>query len=209
MHNTCFVPARNCLRNVSHSNSKVEEKCGLNVSTIRPANIYSLLAFKNERLMILPCCLSVWPPPQLITFEPNYRFSWKTVTPVSSTLTKWQTFKLLRWMQNLHETTRDREGLSLVTSVTTPISCKQLKPRLCSKGSHSWTHCLTTVTMETKERITRNLTKLRSLRYLNNVNNTVLLNHVRVVAEIVVLSRIYCYNIVSLCRYIKQIIATS
>jgi hypothetical protein len=31
--------------------------------------------------------------------------------PVSSTIPKWRTFKLLRWMQNLHQSTWDHEIL--------------------------------------------------------------------------------------------------
>jgi hypothetical protein len=38
--------------------------------------------------------------------------------PVASTFPKSQTFILLRWMQNLHQSTWDVEDLSLVTMVT-------------------------------------------------------------------------------------------
>jgi hypothetical protein len=31
--------------------------------------------------------------------------------PVTSTIAKWQTLKLLKWMQNLHQSTWDREIL--------------------------------------------------------------------------------------------------
>jgi hypothetical protein len=70
----------------------------------------------------LSVCLSVSP---LITFEPVGRFLWNSVgrschsrwplhllsNPVSSTIPKWRTFKLLRWIQNLHQSTWDHEIL--------------------------------------------------------------------------------------------------
>jgi hypothetical protein len=33
------------------------------------------------------------------------------INPVPSTITKWRTFKLLKWMQNLHQSTWDHESL--------------------------------------------------------------------------------------------------
>jgi hypothetical protein len=42
---------------------------------------------------------------------------------VASTVPKWQTFILLRWMQNLHQSTWDHEGLSFITMVTIQFSC--------------------------------------------------------------------------------------
>jgi hypothetical protein len=42
---------------------------------------------------------------------------------IDLTILKWRTFKLLRWMQNLHQSTLDYQGLSLVTMVTRPLLC--------------------------------------------------------------------------------------
>jgi len=66
--------------------------------------------------------LSVFP---LITFEPNRRlllnlagtlchYRWvrrRIFEPVASTMPKWETFKLLRWMQKLRQSTKDNEML--------------------------------------------------------------------------------------------------
>jgi hypothetical protein len=84
--------------------------------------VFSLLSLKRKvRLMRSPVCvclsvclsLSV---SSLITFEPVGRFLWNSVgrshaiegdldavhfNPVPSTIPKWWTFKLLRWIQNL------------------------------------------------------------------------------------------------------------
>jgi hypothetical protein len=71
-----------------------------------------------------PICPSVCVSP-LITFYPIGRVSWNSVgrschwrrsrrltfNPVPSTIPKWRTFKLLRWMQNLHQSTWDHEIL--------------------------------------------------------------------------------------------------
>jgi hypothetical protein len=76
---------------------------------------FSLLSLKRKlRLMRSPACLSVCPP--LITFEPIGRFyeiqsagdategdlDAVLINLVTSTIPKWRTFKILRWMQNLH-----------------------------------------------------------------------------------------------------------
>jgi hypothetical protein len=61
----------------------------------------------------------------LITFEPIGRFVWNSVgrschwswprlyNPVPSTIPKWRTFKLLRWMKNLHQSTWDHENTNM------------------------------------------------------------------------------------------------
>jgi hypothetical protein len=55
--------------------------------------------------------------PSLITFEPTGRaieggLAVIIFNHVASTIPTWRTLKLLRWMQNLHQSTRDHEGLS-------------------------------------------------------------------------------------------------
>jgi hypothetical protein len=45
---------------------------------------------------------------------------------VDSTIPKWRTFKLLRWMQNLQQLKWDNEELKLVTMVTAPFLCDTL-----------------------------------------------------------------------------------
>jgi hypothetical protein len=42
---------------------------------------------------------------------------------VALTVKKWRTFKLLRWMQNLHQSKWEHEGLGLVTMETRPFLC--------------------------------------------------------------------------------------
>jgi hypothetical protein len=42
---------------------------------------------------------------------------------VASTIPKWRTLELLRWMQNLHKLSWNHRGLRFVTMVTTPFSC--------------------------------------------------------------------------------------
>jgi hypothetical protein len=81
---------------------------------------------KNESEVYEITSLSVCPPPPPpITCEPIGRFLWNSVgrschwtdldvvliNPVLSTIPKWRTFKLLRWMQNLHQSTWDHEIL--------------------------------------------------------------------------------------------------
>jgi hypothetical protein len=81
---------------------------------------------RKVRLMRSPACLSVCvPPPPQITFEPISRFLWNSVgrsrhwrwlrrqtfNPVPLTIPKWRTFKLLRWMQKLHQSTWDHKIL--------------------------------------------------------------------------------------------------
>jgi hypothetical protein len=44
--------------------------------------------------------------------------------PIALTILKWRRFKLLRWMQKLHQSAFDYKALSLVTMVTTiPLLC--------------------------------------------------------------------------------------
>jgi hypothetical protein len=64
-------------------------------------------------------------PSPLSTFEPSDRFyeiqngvhdieddlNAKIVNPVTLTIPKWRTFKLLTWMQNVHQPTWDHEFL--------------------------------------------------------------------------------------------------
>jgi hypothetical protein len=94
---------------------------------------------------------------------------------LASTVPKWQTFILLKWVQNLHLSALDFEGLSSVTMVTTPF--------LCDSVSRSKTHCLTTVT--TVGYVTMEI-KVSSLPQLNNPVDTVYLSNVRKVGEFVV-----------------------
>jgi hypothetical protein len=42
--------------------------------------------------------------------------------PIAAAIPKWWTFKLLRWMQNLHQSIWGREELRLVIMVTTTFS---------------------------------------------------------------------------------------
>jgi hypothetical protein len=42
--------------------------------------------------------------------------------PIAAAIPKWWTFKLLRWMQNLHQSIWDREELRMVIMVTTTFS---------------------------------------------------------------------------------------
>jgi hypothetical protein len=66
--------------------------------------VFSLLSLKRKvRLMRSPVCLSVCVSPP-ITFEPIGGFLWNSVP---STIPKWRTFILLRWMQNLLQLTWD------------------------------------------------------------------------------------------------------
>jgi hypothetical protein len=72
-----------------------------------------------------PVCLSVCLCPPLITFESIGRFYEPSegghankgdldavlFNPVPSTIPKWRTLKLLRWMQNLYQSTWDHEIL--------------------------------------------------------------------------------------------------
>jgi hypothetical protein len=62
----------------------------------------------------------------------------------------------------------------------------QFNPQLCINGSHSSTQCSTTVTTETK---------IRSLPQLNNATDTVLLNNVGKVGELVLFGP-SCYIII-------------
>jgi hypothetical protein len=91
-------------------------------STLGCNMIMSLLSLKGKWGLWdhQSVCLS-----PLITFEPVGRFlrnsavrscHWRwprchTFNPVSSTIPKWRTFKLLRWIQNLHQPTWDCEIL--------------------------------------------------------------------------------------------------
>jgi hypothetical protein len=114
--------------------------------------MFSLTSIKAKvELMTSPCCLSVCPVIYVSSnnqFWTNWKISMKirsvvyhwrrtrhtTINPVASTITKWQTFKLLRWIQNLHQLTWDNEELRLVTMANTPLTCD------------SWTHtCVTMV----------------------------------------------------------------
>jgi hypothetical protein len=69
-----------------------------------------------------PCCLCVDPPSstfgQLVHVFLRFEYGGHAIecdviisNPVASTITKWRTFRLLRWMKNLHQSMRDHEIL--------------------------------------------------------------------------------------------------
>jgi hypothetical protein len=74
----------------------------------------------------------------------------------------------------------------------------QLNPYLCNNGSHSWTHCLTTTTMVCNVTIE---TKVCSLPLLNSATDTLLLNNVSKVYELVYPDHLlmsWCYCTINL-----------
>lgn len=79
-------------------------------------------------------------------------------------------FQVSEVAANLHQSALDCQGLSFVIIETRPLLCDK---DFFNNGSHSWTHCLSTVTM-VDDGTTQ--TRARSLLQLSNVTDTVLLN---------------------------------
>jgi hypothetical protein len=67
----------------------------------------------------------------------------------------------------------------------------EFNPYLCNNGSHIWTHCLTTVTVVSN--VTMEI-KVGSLPYLNNTNDTILLNEVREIGVLVLFQNFLLRN---------------
>jgi hypothetical protein len=103
---------------------------GISKATMCPESFLTYFPQKRKvRLMRSPVCLSVClsvrldPPNNFWTnWQIFIKFSREVIAieddldavlfnPVPSTIPKWQTFKLLRWMQNLHQSTSEHEIL--------------------------------------------------------------------------------------------------
>jgi hypothetical protein len=133
----------------------------LRMNVVNAILAYIFLKTKNDLMRSLRClCLSVCGSPinnfrtQLYIFMKFSRevIHWKwprrhTFNPVVSTTPKGQTFKLLRWMQILTSVKVGPWRVKTGNHGNHTILVWQLNPYLWNNGLHSWTHCLTTVTI--------------------------------------------------------------